>query len=59
MYLKNDYNLQKLNLQCKKKCSKIHLYGKVIFGQKDIKSFLKIMPLVHLISFAPKENTKK
>jgi len=31
-------------------CSKIHLYKKVIFGQKDMQSFFNI---THLISFAP------
>jgi hypothetical protein len=37
----------------KKHCSKIHLYKKIIFGQKEMKSFSKITPLAHLTSFAP------
>jgi hypothetical protein len=38
---------------CKKNCSKIHLYEKVIFGHKDMKSFSKATPLAHLILFTP------
>jgi hypothetical protein len=40
---------------CKKNCSKIHLYEKVIFGQKDIESFFKVIVLVYCISFTPME----
>jgi len=39
------------NLQ--KKGSKIHLYKKVIFRQKNMQSFFKVTPLAHFISFAP------
>jgi hypothetical protein len=56
MYLKNYMRLL-YNLQ--KNCSKIHLYKKVFFGQKNMQSFFKVMSLVRLISFAPKYNIYK
>jgi hypothetical protein len=34
-----------------KKCSNIHLYQKVIFGQKDMESFSKVMLLAQCIYF--------
>jgi hypothetical protein len=34
------------------------LYEKVIFGQKDVQSFFKVMPLACLISFAPNYKNK-
>jgi len=37
----------------KKNCSNIHLYEKVIFGQKDMLSFLKVTLLVYFILFIP------
>jgi len=37
---------------CKNKCSKIDLYEKVIFGQKDMQSFFEV--LAHFILFVPK-----
>jgi hypothetical protein len=37
---------------CKKHCSNIHLYEKVIFGQKEMQSFVKATHLPHCISFA-------
>jgi len=38
----------------KKKNSKIHLYEKIIFEQKDLQFFFKVMSLASFISFAPK-----
>jgi hypothetical protein len=38
---------------CKKNCSKIHLDERVIFGQKHIESFFKVIMLVYCISFTP------
>jgi len=35
-------------------CLKFHLHEKFIFKQKNVQSFFKIMPLAHLILFAPK-----
>jgi hypothetical protein len=43
---------------CKKHYSKIHLYEKVFFGQKDMQSFSKVMPLAHFISLRPNINFK-
>jgi hypothetical protein len=37
----------------KNNCLKIHLYEKIIFGQKDMWSSSKVMSLVHFILFAP------
>jgi hypothetical protein len=44
MYLDNYKILQK-------HCSKTHLYKKIIFGQKDMQSFSKVLLLAHLILF--------
>jgi hypothetical protein len=37
---------------CKKNCSKIHLYEKVIFVQKEMQSYYKVTSLADSISFA-------